>query len=212
MNVDILDAANALYSPDCDVYLPVLSVEGEKIKADGCAVFCQGKLSGISDQKTSVAVKAFHAPLEGGTWNVELSSGGTATLGFLTSRCDIIPEIQKDLPRFHISFSCKMRIEELHLPAGKRKDRQSTEMIWQAASDTLRRDLEETLDTVVRQYHADVVCFGRTLLRKETAWWVRHENDWAKIFPRVSCDVSVYVDLADEGSEISPDFITADLP
>ena len=212
MHREILDTANALYRPCCDVYLPVLSVEKDRIAADGCAVFRGDALSALLDRKDAAVIKSFHAPLEGGALEVSLPSGGSATFSFNTSSCSVVPEIRNGIPHFRIDFSCSLRLEEMILPRESKTDDDTLRELKTAAAAQIRRDMTSTLEQLISRHRSDVTRFGESLFHKETDWWKHHETNWETIFPRVTYDLHVTADIAEEGQELSPGPVPPESP
>jgi hypothetical protein len=80
-------------------------------------------------------------------------------------------------------------------------------VLEEKASEKIKDVVEKTLETTLRDYEVDVVCFSHTLLWQQTDWWKENEEQWRSILPQCTYSVAVDATITQEGQEMSPQTI-----
>lgn len=206
MEVQVLDAANVLYSGG-DVVLPVLAVKEQAVAVEGCAVFRSGRLLAMVDQNTTSGIKAVKDSLTGGAVTIPLSGTETASLSFKNSACEVQTSLRKNVPHFDLTISCELNINEINRPLDRTLTQRDFAAMEQLTADRVKALTDETLTKLLREHQVDVFNFSDVLFKQQPAWWKQNEANWRKILPKCTWNVTVDAVIVTEGQEMSPQIL-----
>ena len=128
----------------------------------------------------------------------------TVSLEITMAKTDIKPRIVNGLPVFEISVYCTANVDSIDGGPHQVYGEQYYSIFSQKLEESIKKQMEDSLEVCIHREQADVFSFGRRLHQAERSWWKEHEADWTNLMTRAGYKIDVTADIARVGQELSP--------
>lgn len=185
-----------------DYVLPRVIANKTEIKDAGLAVFKNNKMVGWLDEIKTNYVKWVTGYVKGGTVSINMpgSEKEVIVLEIRKFKGKQKPVVRGDSISMSLDIKVKMNISEI--ATSRFHSTESQEFISQTeklAEEHIKKQMENTIDFVQKQYGADVFFFDRSMKRYEPDTWKKVKGKWDDIFKTMKVDVKVSVKIEQIG-------------
>lgn len=172
-----------------DSLLPSIKPREREVKLSGGALFKKDKLVGWLSGEDVKAQRWIVGTKSAGNEVIFLENNNYTTFEVKSSRASIHSLIRGNRPIFTIHVQVEGHIAEDgfdHKPT-LQKIREKEALL----SKKIKKDLEDVITRVQRNYQTDIFTFGEQLRRHHYKYWKAHKNDWPQIFKNAEVQVQV---------------------
>lgn len=217
LSVDIDQILQNIGSEGSSFILPTIELIGEKdvgaeienlekiatptiLKYSGLAVFKQDKLIGIL---TEIESKSFNYINNNIKSTLEIIScpndDGTLTTEITSSKAKITGDFKNNIPKINVRLDISQNVGEIQCNIDV-TDIKMIEYINFNTEESVKKQIEETLETIQQYYHTDIFGFGDVLHREDPKEWRKIKKNWSKVFTELRVKVEVHVTTQSLGS------------
>ncbi|MGE6600201.1 Ger(x)C family spore germination protein [Lysinibacillus fusiformis] len=197
--------------------LPTIEIIGEKdvgaeigniekistptiLKYSGLAIFKQDKLNGILSEKES---KSFNYIDNNVKSTLEIIScpndTGRLTTEIRSSKAKVTGEFKNGKPKINVRLDISQNVGEVKCNIDL-TDNKTIDYINTNTEESVKEQIEETLETIQQYYHTDIFKFGDVLHREDPKEWRKIKKNWSKFFSELPVKVEVHVTTQSLGS------------
>lgn len=163
------------------------------LKYGGLAVFKKDKLIGILSEKES---KSFNYIDNNIKSTLEIIScpddSGRLTTEITSSKAKVTGEFKNDKPKINVRLDISQNVGEVKCNIDL-TDNKTIDYINTNTEESVKEQIEETLETIQQYYHTDIFGFGDVLHRKDPKEWKKIKKNWSKMFAELPVTVEVHV-------------------
>ncbi|WP_368042008.1 Ger(x)C family spore germination protein [Lysinibacillus sphaericus] len=191
--------------------LPTIEIIGEKdvdvenenvekistptiLKYSGLAIFKQDKLIGILSEKQS---KTFNYIDNNVKSTLEIISCpdkiGRLTTEITSSIAKVTGEFKNGKPKINIRLDLTQNVGQVIKCNIDLSDNKTIEYINTNTEESVKMQIEETLETIQQYYHTDIFGFGDVLHREDPKEWGVIKENWSNMFTELPVTVEVHV-------------------
>lgn len=217
--VDLDELVNSLGKKEKSSVLSTITIQGnpdigvdqlniEKIDSPvklqylGIAVFKQDKLIGLLNEDESKGYNFLKDKVKSTIEVISCPDGGELSTELINAKTKIKGKIKNGVPLIDISVKVTQNVAEVDCNIDLTKE-EIIEQIDKDASELIKKKIQKTLDTLQKDYKADVLEFGEVIHRADYKEWRKIKNDWVQLFPDLKVNVSVDVHTRGLGTKLN---------
>lgn len=176
--------------------------EGKPIKyvhIDGTAVFHKDQMVGTLTEAETRGVLWLRDEIKGYTVSVEIEGEeGLVSLNPVSARVDLIPQIHDKKWKMTVNVATEGAIiqNETNLDFSDPKLLKKVESAYQKS---IEKRIQEVLNQIQHELHADIVNFSREFYRKYPKEWKENKNRWDEVFSEVEVTINIEAHIRREG-------------
>ncbi|MGZ4106748.1 MAG: Ger(x)C family spore germination protein, partial [Tumebacillaceae bacterium] len=195
--MDFKDLVIMLATPGADAYVPLIELEKPsprmkpKFKADGLAVFHQGRMVGTLDNEQSEGVLWIRGEMKRETFTFNLPGHpGRLSCELLREHSDVKVSMKQGHPAIEVTVQPEGDISENDSDINL-TDPKNVQLVEQAMSAETKKNIEHTLDLLQHKYDSDIVRFGDHVHHAFPKQWPALVKDWNTEFTNIPVSVNV---------------------
>ncbi|KZL90339.1 Ger(x)C family spore germination protein [Clostridium magnum] len=181
-----------------DFVLPKVVANKYEIKDAGCAVFKDNKMVGWLDEIRTSYLKWIVNYANGGLVSVNLPecSNSPFTLEIKKIKTKQKPIVTEDSVEMELDIKANLDIGETSLPGLRNVfNSEFCSQLEKAAEKKIKKQIEDTISYVQREYGADVFYFGTNIQRFAPKAWDKLKDNWDEVFKTLRVTVNVEVKI-----------------
>lgn len=190
-----------IYAEGVSPTLPIVKVDDNIIhkipKLNGTAVFNKDKLIGWLNGDETKSYLSVIGELKGGLFTIESSLGRKPTevvLELFNSKTKIKPLNKNDKITMKIDVENTVNIATI-CGTDDFISKKGREILKKDAEKYLKKQIEDTIKRVQREYHTDIFNFSTAIKKEMPDKWREIKNDWESEFSSLNIDVNVTVNI-----------------
>ncbi|HEY8908817.1 MAG TPA: Ger(x)C family spore germination protein [Desulfosporosinus sp.] len=129
---------------------------------------------------------------------------GEIMLDITEGKTIITPQISEDRITMNIAVTIKSALHETGTSGVKVRDPKEIEQLQRQAAETVKLQLEHTINTAQKELKSDYVGFAEDLHNYYPVEWKQIRDNWVNIFPTVDCQISCDVEILSTGMISNP--------
>ncbi len=176
--------------------------EGKQLKyvhIDGTAVFRKDKMVGLLTEAETRGVLWLRDEIKGYTVNVGIEDEeGFVSLNPVAARVHLIPKIEGEKWKMTVDVDTEGAIVQNETKINFH-DPKLLKKVERAYQKSIEKRIEEALNQVQHELHADIVGFSQEFYRKYPQEWKQVENRWDEIFSEVDVTINVMTHIRRDG-------------
>jgi spore germination protein len=152
--------------------------------------------------------------LEGITWITGKGKGGLVKAfdeetskpimyEIKSMKSKIIPHVNGNIISFDVNIESEGRISENWVVSGKESENKFLKSAEKASKEEVNRLVNNALEKMQEDYHADVAGFGKQLRIKYPKVWEKVKKDWDQTFSEVPIKYNVKLTITEYGSSVT---------
>ncbi|MFD2611089.1 Ger(x)C family spore germination protein [Paenibacillus gansuensis] len=168
-------------------------------RVSGTGVFKNLKLSGLLDERDTLVQLWVTGKLKNGPFTAKLPKG-KGQVGMIINHFDrkIITQIQRDSVHFKIQLKGQGNLVENNTELDI-NDPQNLKLIKKALEDAAKKQVQDFIIKIQKEYKADSVGFGREIYKNYPEQWDIWKNKWDKRFPESKISIEVNLSIRGAG-------------
>jgi spore germination protein len=198
---DLGRLSESIHAKTAFVLPRVIATEYE-IKNAGCAVFDKNKMLGWLDEIKTNYLKWISGYARGGivTVNMPGVEDEPLVLELRKLKTKQKPVVNGDSISMDLDFKVAMNIGEVSETGFSDADDENyIRNVERVAEETIKKQIESTIDYVQQNFGCDVFFFGRSMRRYEPKTWEKVKDNWNDIIEDMKVNVSVKVQINQVG-------------
>ncbi|MFR9145714.1 MAG: Ger(x)C family spore germination protein [Mediterraneibacter sp.] len=205
VNISMVDLVNLLDNSSTAPYLPAVGLVNGELFSVGTALFNeQGFFKDLLTSEETRGLLFLTGQMEHGIEVLSVEEDTTVSLEITMAKTDIKPRIVNGLPVFEISVYCTANVDSIDGGPHQVYGEQYYSIFSQKLEESIKKQMEDSLEVCIHREQADVFSFGRRLHQAERSWWKEHEADWTNLMTHADYKIDVTADIARVGQELSP--------
>lgn len=129
---------------------------------------------------------------------------GEISLDINDGKTTITPQISEDGITMNISINVKVALHETGTTGVNVLDPKEIEQLQRQAAETMKLELEHTINTAQKELKSDCVGFADNLHNYYPVEWKKIKDNWEDIFPTVDSQISCEVEILSTGTISNP--------
>lgn len=196
--VEMYNFIERLMQPNQDPYLPIIHKGKEDFEIFGTAIFKKDRMVGELTPRETRAMLRVLGEVEGGLQVIIIPSEeekgpNYASIEIKSSKADIQAELDGGDPKIIIT------VDEIGIIGDISQhteiDYQTLKDIEKIYANTIRKEVEHTVQKIQKELQSNVLTFAGVIHRKDKQYWEKHKEQWDEIYPRLQVDVQVKTEL-----------------
>lgn len=172
------------------------------LKYSGLALFKQDKLVGTLTENESKGYNYIKNNVQNTLGIIACPKGGNLSIEITNAKTKMKGKVKNGVPSIHVKINIKQNVGEVNCSIDLSK-KKTYDYINKKTEARIKTIVEEALDTIQKDYQADVLGFGEAIYRADYKEWKKIKNEWGEIFPYVEVNVSVDVETIGSGTKIN---------
>lgn len=199
VNLMVMDVVNAYKNPVSGIYLPVLKLftddEKENVTLDGVAVLSKKGLQGyLNDEQTRGLLWATNQ-LHNSILVIKTKKLGEVSLRVRRSHTKTSIAAKDNRIHFTISVDCRANVNEISEGMNLTLSQADLAEVQKEAEQLIKREVTETSEKCLGQFHADTLSIGRKLSQKDYKFYKKIKNNFEDELPFVQITINAKVTI-----------------
>ncbi|MFF5996169.1 Ger(x)C family spore germination protein [Lysinibacillus sp. KU-BSD001] len=158
----------------------------------GLAVFKQDKLIGLLSEEESRSYNFLNNEIKGTLEIISCPEQGQLTTEITNSKTKTKGKIKNGIPQIFVQIDVIQSVAEVNCDINL-TDEQTLHMIDKETENVIKNHIEQLLDTIQKEYEADILGYGDVIHRENAKEWKKMKDDWPTLFPELQVNVEVNV-------------------
>ena len=199
LHVQLYQINNTLNSPGNDLSLPAVELKqeaaGETVQVEGDAVFREDKMVGYITADQAKTLNFVLNKISGGLLLTGKKPGEQdLALEIISNSTKVTPVVTGGIPTMNIDIHLTTAYAEQNSTEDI-LSKYGVEKVSGYAEQTLKTDVENTIELVQKQYDADIFDFGSTINQSMPDQWDKLKDNWRDTFKKLKYRVSAEVEI-----------------
>lgn len=174
-----------------------------QLQYDNLAVFKEDKLVGWLTEEESRGYSDITNSVKSTVTPISCPNGGKTTIEVIQFNSDVKGHINKGKPEVNISVKAEGNVGEVECKIDLTKPGTIDEL-EKIYEKELTEIINETIDTLQKQYKADIFGFGEAIHRSNPKEWNKMKENWDEEFSNLTVNVKVDMKLRLTGTIKNP--------
>ena len=201
----LLDFVNAMQSKTFSFMAPIVTIMGENgekvVHVTGMAVFKQDKMVGKLSEDETRGVLWVTGEVKSSVIVVDIG-GGLAAIEVLSAKSDVKPNVADGKVTMKIEVNVATALGE-QTNEENLATQDNLKKLKTLAENTICNEIAMAYNRAA-SLHADVFGFGELIHKHNNEDWKDMEPKWEELFPEITLDITVNVDIKSAGAVEEP--------
>jgi spore germination protein KC len=170
-----------------------------RIQYDHLAVFKKDKLVGWLNESESKGYNYITDSVKSSVTSISCPEKGKASIEVIHSKSDIKGKFNNGEPEVDVTIQAEGDVGavECHIDLTETK---AIDALEKSYEKELKETIQQTIETVQKQYKADIFGFGQAIHRSNPKKWAKIKNQWDETFTDLTVNVEVDLKIRQTGT------------
>jgi len=170
-----------------------------KLQYSGLAVFKQDKLIGLLTEEESKGYNYLKDKVKSTIETISCPDGRKLSTEVIDAKTKVKGKIKNGIPSIDVSVRVNQNVAEVDCNIDLTKI-ETINLLDKETSKLIKENIMNTLDTLQKEFKADVLGYSEALHRADYKEWNKIKNEWVHLFPELEINVSVDVHTQNSGN------------
>ncbi|WP_285399742.1 Ger(x)C family spore germination protein [Lysinibacillus sp. fls2-241-R2A-57] len=169
----------------------------------GFGVFKKDKLIGFLTESESIYYNFLMDNIKSTIINTSCPNKGSITTEIGKSKTTIHGKFENGIPKINVKIDIEQNVAEVKCNIDLSEEK-TLKMIDKRTANYIKGNIEQTINTIKKDYQVDILNFGEVLHREDYQAWDTIKDDWSTIFPELEVNVDVNVHTFGTATLVNP--------